>query len=61
MATHISIRMAWHNDGWDGHICKDPKANTYCCGRFSYPGDVIAKERNLEWESKKNICIGLFK
>jgi|JI10StandDraft_1071094.scaffolds.fasta_scaffold56560_2 exodeoxyribonuclease V alpha subunit len=52
---HISIRMAWHNDGWNGHICNDPKSNTYCCGRYSYPGDVISQERNLEWESKPEI------
>lgn len=55
MANHISIRVAWHNDGWDGHICKDPKSNTYCSGRFSYPGDVIAHERDIEWESKPHV------
>jgi len=47
--------MAWHNDGWNGYICKDPKINTYCCGRFSYPGDVIAYERDIDWESKPEV------
>ncbi len=42
--------MAWHNDGWDGHICKDPKSNTYCCGRFSYPGDIIAQDRKSKYD-----------
>lgn len=55
MANHISIRMAWHDDGWNGHICKDPKANTYCCGRYSYPGDLIGKERDIDWESKPDV------
>ncbi len=55
MTNHISVRMAWHNDGWNGHICKDPKNNTYCCGRYSYPGDVIAHERNIDWEIKPEI------
>ena len=56
MANHISIRLAWHNDGWNGHICKDPKANTYCCGRFSYPGDIIARDRDLDWELNQEVC-----
>lgn len=51
MATHMSIRLAWHNDGWNGHICKSPCENTYCIGRNSYPGDLIAGTRNIEFES----------
>jgi hypothetical protein len=56
MANHISVRLAWHTDGWNGYICKDPKANTYCCGRYSYPGDVVVRDRDLEWESDREIC-----
>jgi hypothetical protein len=56
MPNHISVRISWHTDDWNGHICKDPKANTYCCGRYSYPGDVVARDRDLEWESSKEIC-----
>ena len=22
MAMHMSLRLAWHSDGWNGHICK---------------------------------------
>lgn len=22
MAVHMSVRLAWHSDGWNGHICK---------------------------------------
>lgn len=51
MATHMSIRLAWHNDGWNGHICKNPCENTYCIGRNSYPGDLIAGTRSLEFEA----------
>ena len=25
MVQHISARVAWHNNGWNGHICKNPK------------------------------------
>lgn len=52
MATHMSIRLAWHSDGWNGHICKKPCENTFCIGQHSYPGDLIASTRNLEFESE---------
>lgn len=51
MTIHISARVAWHNDGWNGHICRDPVANTYCVGAHSYPGTYIAEKRSLEWEA----------
>jgi len=37
-------------NGWNGRICDDPAANTYCVGSASYPGDLIAERRNLTWE-----------
>ena len=49
MAVNISVRLAWHADGWNGHICRDPKANVYCGGRYSYMGDMI----ELRKEEKK--------
>ena len=52
MVKHISARLAWHMDGWNGCICKSPAANVYCVGQHSYPGDMIAQTRELEWESK---------
>ena len=51
MATHMSIRLAWHSDGWNGHICKRPCENSYCVGQHSYPGDLIAGTRDLEFET----------
>jgi exodeoxyribonuclease V alpha subunit len=50
MPTHITARLAWHSDGWNGSICKAPEKNTYCVGCKSYPGDVIARERKLDLE-----------
>ena len=50
MTNHISARVAWHMDGWNGRICRNPAANTYCVGQFSYPGTRIAETRDLEWE-----------
>jgi len=52
MIKHLSARLAWHMDGWNGHICRDPKANTYCVGQYSYPGDLISTKRDLNWETQ---------
>lgn len=51
MAVHMSLRLAWHGDGWNGHICKKPCENVYCVGQHSYPGDMIAGQRDLEFET----------
>ena len=50
MTVHLTARLAWHDDGWDGRICERPNCNTYCVGRHSFPGDVVARERDLERE-----------
>lgn len=42
---HISARLAWHDDGWNGCICRNPAANTFCVGDYSYPGQHIAENR----------------
>lgn len=52
MATHMTLRLAWHNDGWNGCICKQPGDNSYCVGSASYPGDMIREERDLKWEKQ---------
>lgn len=50
MTVHLSARLAWHMDGWNGHICQNPVANTYCVGSYSYPGEMIAERRDLHME-----------
>ncbi len=27
---HLSIRVPWHDRGWDGAVCNDPAANRSC-------------------------------
>jgi len=56
MSTNITVRLPWHMDGWNGTICSDPQANTYCSGRHSYPGDYIAGAKNEEYEIS---CAGI--
>ena len=50
MTIHMSARVAWHMDGWNGHVCQNPAANTYCVGTHSYPGEMIAERRDLALE-----------
>jgi exodeoxyribonuclease V alpha subunit len=52
MPTHLTARLAWHNDGWNGAICRAPERNSYCVGCKSFPGDVIARERDLDKEKR---------
>ena len=40
---HLTARLAWHDNGWNGTICERPECNTYCVGSQSFPGDVIAR------------------
>lgn len=50
MTIHLSARLAWHMDGWNGHICHKPASNHHCIGPHSYPGDQIKQNRDLAWE-----------
>lgn len=27
---HLTIRVPWHDNGWDGTVCRDPVGNTQC-------------------------------
>ena len=47
---HLTARLAWHDSGWNGTICQQPQCNTYCVGSQSYPGDVIARQRDVRRE-----------
>lgn len=29
MSKHLTIRLAWHDNKWDGKICNDPSNNVY--------------------------------
>ena len=55
MAVHMSVRLAWHMDGWNGRVCSKPADNVYCVGPSSYPGEMIAKTRKLDYEKQ---CAG---
>jgi len=54
--THVSIRLPWHDRGWDGHVCDHPELNGYCGGPRSVNAERI-RARDVELESSKS---GLF-
>lgn len=49
---HVTFRLAWHDNKWDGSICKDPLKNRYCSGFHSLLSERLRKrkEKNLEQE-----------
>lgn len=30
MPQHISVRVPWHDNGWNGEVCKEPSCNNAC-------------------------------
>jgi len=42
--------MAWHDGGWDGTVCRDPAANSYCVGSHSLLSERLARNRDLKQE-----------
>ena len=58
---HLSVRVPWHDTGWEGSICADPLANGACLrlGRIA-EGRNDSREVSLAgkaWQtSRKRIC-----
>ena len=51
---HFTLRVAWHDNAWNGTVCKDPLANRYCNGYHSLLSERlrIDKENNIDNELK---------
>lgn len=49
---HISIRLPWHDRGWDGCVCNNPSQNSYCKGFHSVNAEKLRKEKNDKKEEK---------
>lgn len=49
---HITIRVAWHDNKWNGKICKNPSENVYCVDNYSLLSSRIQRRRNIEIEEK---------
>ncbi|WP_136796929.1 AAA family ATPase [Desulfosediminicola ganghwensis] len=54
---HLCLRMAWHDNRWNGTICKEAAKNDYCVGEYSLLSDRIRRRRDLEIETQPG-CAG---
>jgi len=52
IVKHLTVRFAWHDNKWNGRICKNPRMNFYCRGNYSLLSPRIQKRINLEIEEK---------
>lgn len=41
MIHHLNVRVAWHDNRWNGAVCRAPSANSFCVDL-----DRIREERN---------------
>lgn len=64
MAQHISVRVPWHDNGWNGTVCKDPALNsaclklkTICDGKNDKEEESICGQCMLGYEQQL-CCIG---
>jgi exodeoxyribonuclease V alpha subunit len=50
--SHVTLRVAWHDNKWNGRICDDPANNIYCNGFHSLLSERIRKRKdeNMELE-----------
>ena len=48
---HLTVRMAWHDNKWNGNICREPELNVYCNGEHSLLSARIARNKNKEIEN----------
>jgi exodeoxyribonuclease V alpha subunit len=51
---HLTVRMAWHDSEWNGHVCNDPRGNTYCTGAHSLLSGRIEKRKDTALEERKH-------
>lgn len=47
---HLTVRMAWHDNNWNGCVCKNPEENPYCVGTHSLLSGRLERDRNLKTE-----------
>ncbi len=58
MSKHIAIRIAWHDNKWNGSICSHPGKNTYCIHlpRINDNKNETFEEEHsgISWDSLQN-------
>jgi ATP-dependent exoDNAse (exonuclease V) alpha subunit len=61
VAKHLSVRLPWHDRGWDGHVCDRPSANVYCTGEYGLKAHGIreGKDDSHEEAVRSKPCASL--
>ncbi|WP_196806475.1 ATP-dependent DNA helicase [Methylobacter luteus] len=54
---HLCLRTAWHDNRWNGNICKAPEQNDFCIGEYSLLSERIRRRREISVENQLD-CIG---
>lgn len=57
VVSHITVRQAWHDNKWNGRICKKPSENDYCIGDYSLLSSRIRHRRDDELEDRCAGCL----
>lgn len=52
---HITVRMAWHDNEWNGRVCSNPAQNSYCVGSHSLLSNRLARNRRLDKEAPGDV------
>ena len=47
---NLTVRVAWHDNKWNGRICNDPKNNVYCTGYRSLLSDRLRRRKRTDLE-----------
>ncbi len=55
MAKHLSVRLPWHDRGWDGHVCDRPTSNVFCTGEYGLKAHGIREgKKDIEEEARRS-------
>jgi hypothetical protein len=49
---HVTFRVAWHDNKWNGSVCNDPKKNRYCSGFHSLLSERLRKRKELNFDKE---------
>jgi exodeoxyribonuclease V alpha subunit len=49
---HVTFRVAWHDNKWNGSICNDPKKNRHCSGFHSLLSERLRKRKEKYLDSE---------